>query len=128
MTFAPVYPHDPIAQIAPDTFMVRGSVRMNPVIRITRNMAVVRQDGDLTLINPIRMDGAGLAALDALGTVRHVLRLGPLHGLDDPFYMARYRPAFWCQPGGRTYPEPKIDHALGEDTALPFFVASRWSW
>ena len=36
--FAPVYPHDPIEEIADDFYMARGSIRINPIVRITRNM------------------------------------------------------------------------------------------
>lgn len=120
MNYAPASPHDPIEQIGTDVFMARGSVRMNPLIRLTRNMAIVRHAQDLTLVNPIRLNGRGLAQLDALGQVKHIMRLGPFHGLDDPFYMARYRPRFWCQSGGTTYTEPRIDHELTEGGELPF--------
>ena len=36
-----------------------------------------------------------VAQLEALGTVKHVLRLGPMHGRDDVFYVERYKPTFW---------------------------------
>jgi len=42
MAYAPAYPHDPIEPIAEDVFMVRGSIRMNALVRITRNMAIIR--------------------------------------------------------------------------------------
>lgn len=120
MTFAPVYPHDPIEEIAEDLFIARGSVQMNPLVRITRNMAVVRHAGELSLVNPIRLSDAELARLDALGAVKHIVRTGPLHGLDDPFYMDRYGATFWCQPGGTSYTEPPIDRELSEQGELPF--------
>ena len=96
MDFAPVYPHDPIEQIADDVFMARGSIKLNSIIRISRNMAIVRQGNELTLVNPIRLNEAELGRLEALGTVKHVMRLGAFHGCDGPFYMARYSRAFWC--------------------------------
>ena len=126
MAFAPVYPHDPIEEITQDVFMARGSIRMNPIIRITRNMVILRHDGELTLVNPIRLNDQDLQALDALGEVKHIMRLGPFHGIDDPFYMDRYKPAFWCQEGGETYPEPAVDHALTEGGDLPFPQAELW--
>ena len=67
MTYAPAYPHDPIEAIADDVFMVRGSIRMNAVMRITRNMAIVRHQGELTLVDPIRLSDAGEARLRELG-------------------------------------------------------------
>ena len=63
MNGPPVYPHGPVEQIADDVFMVRGSIRMNPVVRITRNMAIVRNGSELTLVNPIRLSPAGEAEL-----------------------------------------------------------------
>jgi hypothetical protein len=120
MTFAPSYPHDPIETISDTIYMARGSIKMNPIIRITRNMAIIRHGAELTLVNPIRLNEHGLSQLDGLGQVKHVLRLGALHGIDDPFYMARYSPEFWCQQGGTTYTEPKVDHALSEGGELPF--------
>ena len=120
MTLTPAYPHDAIAEIAPDIFMVRGSLKMNPVMRISRNMAIVRHEGDLTLVNPIRLNAEGEAQLDTLGKIRRILRLGCYHGIDDPYYMDKYSPEFWCQSGGTIYPEPKIDHVITESTVLPF--------
>lgn len=120
MTYAPIYPHDPIEEIATDTFLVRGSIRMNALMRITRNMVIVREDAKLTLINPVRLDAAGEARLNSLGTVTNVLRLGPLHGLDDPYYVDQFGAKMWCQSGGTTYPGPPIDHALSETSELPF--------
>ena len=89
MAYAPVYPHGPVETIGENVFMVRGSIKMNPIVRITRNMAIVREGEELTLIDPVRVDDKTLADIDRLGTVRHVLRLGPFHGIDDPFYMDR---------------------------------------
>ena len=38
----------------------------------------MREDGALTLVNSVRLDDAGLAALDALGKVTNVVRLGAM--------------------------------------------------
>ncbi|MBW2420473.1 MAG: hypothetical protein JRH19_18170 [Deltaproteobacteria bacterium] len=120
MPHAPAYPHDPIEEIAADLFMARGSVRMNALMRITRNMAIVRDRGELSLVNPIRLDEAGERALLALGEVKRILRLGPFHGLDDPYYVERFGAELWAQGRSETYPEPKIDQTLAADRPLPF--------
>jgi hypothetical protein len=119
MTHAPAYGHDPLEEIAEDVFMARGSIRMNALMTITRNMAVIRNGGELTLVDPIRLDEAGEKQLEALGRVRHILRLGCLHGLDDPYYVERFKVEHWCQRGGTTYTEPAIDHELTPGGALP---------
>lgn len=120
MRYPPAYPHDPIEEIGEDLFMARGSIRLNALGRITRNMAIVRHAGELTLINPIRLSAAGEEQLKALGDVKRIMRLGPMHGLDDPYYVNELGAQLWCQTGGTTYPEPDIDVEMVASTALPF--------
>jgi hypothetical protein len=120
MTHPPATPHDPIEEIAEDLFMVRGSVRLNALLRITRNMAVVRHQGELNLVNPIRLSEAGEGELLALGEIKRILRLGPLHGLDDPYYVEGFGAELWAQGVSATYPEPKIEQVLAADRPLPF--------
>jgi hypothetical protein len=120
MPHPPATPHDPIEEIATDLFMVRGSVRMNALMHITRNMAIVRHQGELSLVNPIRLDEEGERRLLALGDIERILRLGPMHGLDDPYYVERFGAELWAQGESQTYPEPKIDRKLAPDLPLPF--------
>ncbi len=120
MSHSPAYPHDPIEEISADLYMVRGSVRMNALMRITRNMAIVRHQGELSLVNPIRLDEQGERQLLALGDIKRILRLGPMHGLDDPYYVERFGAEFWAQGESETYPEPKIEQKLAADRPLPF--------
>ncbi|MEN9579694.1 MAG: hypothetical protein RJA70_2703 [Pseudomonadota bacterium] len=89
----PAYPHRPIQQVFDDVFVVTGTTRtrfMDLDWQYSRNMTVVRSGSDLCLINTVRLDEPTLAALDELGTVRHVVRLGSFHGMDDEFYLDRY--------------------------------------
>lgn len=120
MTYAPAYPHDPIEEIAEDLFMVRGSIRLNALGRISRNMAVVRHDGELTLVNPIRLSVDGESQLKTLGQVKRIMRLGCMHGLDDSYYVNELGAEFWCQSGGTTYPAPSIDREISVGGDLPF--------
>jgi hypothetical protein len=72
----------------PDIFFVTGAmetVLTNARRQFSRNMTVVRDGNVLTPINSIRLDGAGLAQLDALGRVADVVKIGSLHGRDDAF-------------------------------------------
>lgn len=120
MAYAPAYPHDPIEPIADDAFMARGSIRLNALVRITRNMGIIRHGSELTLVDPIRLNEAGEAQLRGLGEVKRILRLGSLHGVDDPYYVDTFQAELWSQTGGTTYTEPAIDHELTESTELPF--------
>ena len=118
--YPPPSPHDPIEEIFPDVFMVRGSLQMTRLMRINRNMVVVRNGDELTVINSIRLTEQGEQALDALGQVRHVLRLGYYHGRDDSYYKDKYGAEFWAPEGARTEPGPPADRIICEDQPLPF--------
>lgn len=124
-------PHGELRQILPDVFFVTGTVAMpGPLpVAFSRNMTVVRQDGELTLINSVRLDEAGLAALERLGQVKHVLRLAGFHGMDDAFYQERYGARVWALRGqlyGAGFKKPRPDQVylqpdveVDATTALP---------
>ena len=115
--FPAATPADPLTEIFPDVFLLRGSVRVGPGMRMGRNMVVLRTGDALTLLNPVRIDPG---QLNELGKVLHLIRLGDFHGLDDAFYRQEFPDAqFWCQPGQATYPESAPEHWLDGDTALP---------
>lgn len=120
MAHPPAQPHDPVQEIARDLYMVRGSMRMRPLVRITRNMAVVRHRGELSLVDPVRLDEAGERQLLELGEVKRILRLGTLHGLDDRYYVERFGAELWAQGESPTYPLPPIDRELAPGRPLPF--------
>ena len=72
MTDSRLYDHDPIEEIQPDVFMVRGCIKLNALMTIARNMAIVRHAGELTLVDPIRLSAAEekrLGVLECDGTV-----------------------------------------------------------
>ena len=110
--FAPAMPHGPITEVFPDVFLVTGSFRFAPGLTITRNMTIVREGRELTIVNTVRLSPEGEAELARLGDVKHVMRLGAFHGLDDPYYVARYKPAFWAPPGTRHHGDLPHDRDL----------------
>lgn len=116
----PIYPHGNVEEIAEDIFMVRGSIKMNPLVRITRNMAVIKNGDELSLINPLRVNEKVEAQLAKLGKIKHIFRLGCFHGLDDPYYVEKFGAQMWAQLGGTTYTVPKIDKELDSIAPLPF--------
>ena len=135
------YPHGDLIQLFDDVFFVTGSVRMStPVpMSFSRNMTVVREGHDLTLINSVRLDESGLDALGKLGKVRHVIRIAGFHGMDDPFYKQRYD-ADVLAIEGQTYaagiePEPTTDDIyfeadieMNQDTQLPIEDATLYQF
>ncbi|HUJ58309.1 MAG TPA: hypothetical protein VLX92_07450 [Kofleriaceae bacterium] len=92
-------PHGAIEELFPDVFVVRGSYRAGVGARFDRNMAVVRRGGELAIVNSVRLSGDGEATLGRLGTVKHVIRLGAFHGIDDPYYVERFGAMLWGPPG-----------------------------
>ena len=130
--FPPVRPHGELREVFPDVFVVTGSITVKP-LRFSRNMTVVRQGEGLVLVNTVRLNDAGLAALDALGEVRHILRIGGWHGTDDEFYKDRYGCPVTMVKGqryfdgssaekGSTYFE--ADHQIDANSELPIDGAS----
>ncbi len=115
----PALPHAPLQEIADGVYSVRGSVRITGLIRIMRNMVVVRDGDDLTVISAVRLSPEGEAELEKLGKVRHVVKIGAFHGMDDAYYLERFGAAYWALPGGARKHDPKPDHELGEGS-LPF--------
>ena len=88
-------PHESLEEIFADLYVIHGSARIGPAMRMNRNMTVVRQNGELTVINPVHLNSMEEARLDRLGKVRHVVRIGYYHGLDDGYYVERYGAEFW---------------------------------
>ena len=97
----PALPHGELREVLPGLYFVTGTVKMAGPIRFSRNMAVVKQGDRLVLVNSMRLDDAGLAALDKLGKVTDVVRLAANHGMDDPFYADRYKAKVWVVKGQR---------------------------
>ncbi|GLQ30882.1 hypothetical protein [Litoribrevibacter albus] len=118
--YPPAYPHDELKALYPGVYFLHGSIKMGPGMRMNRNMIVLEDDGDLTLINPVRMNEEGLSSLEALGKVKRIIRLGDFHGLDDSFYLERYQCEFWAQSGQDTYPNPKATRLISSETESPF--------
>lgn len=98
--FVEAMPHGELREVFPETYFVTGTMKGvfgDAVWQFSRNMTVVRDRETLSIFNSVRLDDAGLAMLDALGTVRNIVRLGALHGCDDLFYCARYPDAvYWA--------------------------------
>lgn len=123
----PVQPHGTLNELFPGIHFVTGTVAIKAPLptRFSRNMTVIAEDGALTLINSLRLDETGLAALEALGEVRNVIRLAGFHGMDDPYYAERYGARVWSvdapyAPGfneGAPYFTP--DEIMTRDSVLP---------
>ena len=112
--FPAAEPHGPIEEIFTDAYWVTGSVQFKPLVRLPRNMIILRNGEELTLVNAVRLNEEGEAALAKLGRVKHVIQIG-FHGMDNAYYIDRYGAKCWTVPReGETG-----DVELAEDTELP---------
>ena len=116
--FPPALPHGPIEEVFPDVFFVSGAmetVLQGMAWKFSRNMTVVRDGERLIIVNSVRLSEEGLAELNKLGRVTDVVRLGSLHGRDDPFYVDRYGAEYWAMPGMEHETGLKATRSLTED-------------
>jgi hypothetical protein len=129
--FPPALQHGTIEEVFPSIFFVSGA--METVLqgidwKFSRNMTIVRDGDCLIIINSVRLSDDGLAELDQLGRVTDVIRLGSLHGRDDPFYVDRYAAEYWAMPGMEHESGLKATRSLDVDTPLPISDASLFSF
>ncbi len=121
--------HDPIKKLFENVYWVHGSVKVGPGMTMNRNMVIIKNENQLTLINPVRLNNEEEKALLALGDITVVMRLGDFHGLDDQYYVDTFNAAFWCQKDQATYLTPIPDTVISTDTISPianseFFIFS----
>jgi hypothetical protein len=119
-----------LEEVLEGVWFVRGGVKMpmRMPMKIGRAMSIVRGEDGLTLFNSIRLSEEGLAELDSLGEVKHVVRLGGFHGRDDAFYRDRYGAKVHAVEGQRYVrgmdlrkgaPYLKPDEWLTEQSSFP---------
>ncbi|CDZ79301.1 hypothetical protein BN59_03619 [Legionella massiliensis] len=97
--YSPVWPHGQITKVFEGIYVVRGTniTHFEQLeIQHSRNMTIIENDGELTLINTLRLNESGLSELEQLGKVKHVLSIGAFHGRDDSFYLDRYHAKLWA--------------------------------
>jgi hypothetical protein len=131
----PASPHGRLREIFDGIWFVRGGIKMPMLmpLKISRAMTVLRTSDGLAIVNSMRLSDEGLAELESLGMVKHVIRLAGFHGRDDGFYRERYGAKVYAIEGqryvrgmdpnkGEPYMEP--DEWLTEQSALPMVDAS----
>lgn len=118
--YIPAQSQDPIVEVRPDLFLVRGSADVAPHLPISRNMVVIRDSGELTLIGPVRMPPDSEAQLESLGKVARILRIG-VHGMDDAYTVERFGCELMCLKGTEAYHDmPPVSGTFDESSSLPF--------
>jgi glyoxylase-like metal-dependent hydrolase (beta-lactamase superfamily II) len=131
----PASPHGRFREVFDGIWFVRGGIKMPTRVpmKIGRAMTVVRTVDGLAILNSMRLSEEGLAELESLGRIKHVIRLAGFHGRDDGFYRERYGARVYAIEGqryvrgmnpskGEPYMEP--DEWLNEQSPLPIAGAS----
>jgi hypothetical protein len=125
--FPPALSHGAIEEVFPGVYFVSGA--METVLqdmdwKFSRNMTVVRDGDRLVIVNSVRLSEEVLLELDKLGTVTDVVRLGALHGRDDPFYVDHYSANYWMMPGMKHETGLQATHILTPGGPLPISDAT----
>lgn len=121
--------------------MVRGKMPSTPArplferlfLYYSRTMTIVRRKNalgsyDLTVINSLRLNAKTLAQLNKLGDVKHIVRLGAFHGVDDAFYVKHYKANYWVVKGMESAPGLEVEPKILSGTNLPFAGAQLFSF
>ena len=126
MEHLPALAHGPLSELFENIWFVQGTVKMPMLLpmRISRSMTVIRnpENHELIIVNSMRLDDKGLATLDQLGPVAHVIRIAGFHGRDDGFYRDRYGARVHALMG-HIYTR-KLNQNPDPDTA--YMQADRW--
>jgi hypothetical protein len=113
-----------LEQVFDDVWWAWGSVRFAPGIVFPRNMAIVREPDGLVVIHPVMMPEDVQHQIEALGPIKHIVRLGAFHGMDDLAYQKRYSATAWLPPGVDAVEELRRDRELVPGGELPIAGAT----
>lgn len=117
MAFPPALPHGTVNEVAQGVYCARGTFPMGPGIKIGRTMTIVRGDDGLVVLNAIRLSESAQQELDALGPVKHLVKLSDSHFIDEPFYAERYELTVWTLPGA-SLKDLRSDRTLGGEQPI----------
>ncbi len=116
--------HGSIEQMFSDVYFVTSTNKTTfegVELQHSCTMTIIKNGKDLTLINTVPLTEEGLRELDALGTVKNVVKIGAFHGKNDAFYLDRYDNAkFWALKGMTDQNGKAIDAELTIDGPMPF--------
>lgn len=100
--YSPAWPHGDLQEVFPNIYFVMGTnitTHEGMELQHSRNMIIIKNNDELTLINTVRLNERGLSTLDALGKVTNIVRIGAFHGRDDAFYLDLYSAKLWALKG-----------------------------
>lgn len=108
-----------VIKIASNIFVMQCTHRKNKLLNSSRNMVVIRQQEELTLVNAVRLNGEGEELLQRIGFVARVIRLGTaVSGEHDLHYKNNHGAQIWA-PGVSSLNPVPVDRLFEEDALLP---------
>jgi hypothetical protein len=121
--YTPQWEHGAITEIFPNIFFVMGTNKAHYEgvdIQTSRNMIIVKNGDEITLINTVRLDEAYLKIIESMGKVKNIVKIGSFHGRDDAFYLDRYKAKLWALKGMTHDNGVKTDIDLVPNGKMPF--------
>uniref|UniRef100_A0A7S4FCF2 Metallo-beta-lactamase domain-containing protein n=1 Tax=Chrysotila carterae TaxID=13221 RepID=A0A7S4FCF2_CHRCT len=112
--YSKAYDHDPIEVVIPDKLwviqgrfhmMIMGSLSKAGFTYVTRTMVIAKDGDQIVLINPFHLSEDGYKQIEALGSVKCLLRTSPNHGGDAPAVVKRFPQAEYWIVDGITLPD-----------------------
>ncbi len=111
----------------PDVFVVDDVLTMGPGVRLTIRSTILRHEGRLAILSPVRFDDALTAAINALGVVEWLIAPNLYHHL----FLARAK-TLWpsariAAPRGLEKKQPtlSIDHWLEDGSPWPALMQTQ---
>lgn len=106
-----------IKKLDENTYVFYCTARVTTA-RINRNMVIIENKGDLTVIDPLKLTAEGTQKIAKLGRVKHIVRLGssPHAYLEDGYYLELYPYSLRWAPG--TFTENSKSRSLPIDRQL----------
>jgi hypothetical protein len=110
----------PLVEVFDGVWWAWGTVRFLPGITFPRNMFVLREKDELVVVHAVMLPELEQKKLEKLGKVKHIVKLGAFHGMDDGKYVERYGAKVWAPPDVDHPPGAKTDVTLEPGGELPF--------
>ena len=118
--YFPLLKHKDIELVTQNIYELRGTMKLFGLFQYSRNMHIIKVNNELALINPIRVDSKTLTKIAELGQIKHIYKIGELHGVDIPFYMDRFEPKLWALRNDKSIKDLRVSEYLDEFDKLPF--------
>ena len=109
-----------LARVFDDVWWAWGTTRFMPGATFPRNMTILREGDGLVIVHPVMMPEAEQAKVEALGPIKHIVRLGDFHGMDNVLYVEKYGCEVWSPRGATPVRNERVDHELVPGGETPF--------